>query len=84
MKTEFTRKDEGTAIRSLEKYPFGRTSIEQPWCSMVNLLEASSVTGTRHEGDYLADLGVKLAYPAPKTPKKDVELAEGPSLPNRF
>jgi hypothetical protein len=27
---------------------------------------------------YLADLGVELTYPAPKTPKKDVELAQGP------
>ena len=28
---------------------------------------------------YLADLGVELTYPAPKTPKKDVELlAKGP------
>jgi hypothetical protein len=80
MKTEFTRKDEGTAIRSLEKYPSGRTSIDQPWwCSMVNLVEASSVTDTRNEGDNLADLGVKLTSPAPKTPKKDVELANGPA-----
>jgi hypothetical protein len=27
---------------------------------------------------YLADLGVELTYSAPKTPKKDVELAKGP------
>ena len=27
---------------------------------------------------YLADLGVELTYPAPKTPKKDVDLAKGP------
>jgi hypothetical protein len=33
---------------------------------------------------YLADLGVELTYRAPKTPKKDVELAEGPVLQNRF
>ena len=28
---------------------------------------------------YLADLGVELTYRAPKTPKKDVELAQGPA-----
>jgi hypothetical protein len=28
---------------------------------------------------YLADLGVELTYRAPKTPKKDVELARGPA-----
>jgi hypothetical protein len=28
---------------------------------------------------YLADLGVELRYQAPKTPKKDVELAQGPA-----
>jgi hypothetical protein len=27
---------------------------------------------------YLADVGVELTYPAPKTSKKDVELAQGP------
>jgi hypothetical protein len=28
---------------------------------------------------YLADLGVELTYGAPKTPKKDVEIAQGPA-----
>ena len=28
---------------------------------------------------YLADLGVELTYCAPKTPKKDVEIAQGPA-----
>jgi hypothetical protein len=45
----------------------------------------SSTLTIEHRGDisfvrsmYLADLGVELTYRAPKTPKKDVELAKGP------
>ena len=45
----------------------------------------SSKLTIEHRGDisfvrsmYLADLGVELTYSAPKTPKQDVELAQGP------